>query len=98
MEGTPLGTLIVTPIGTHQPQAMQRTPSQEQGCTTPSAYADCQQQWATVVEDNRRDGEGLMESDGRERGSRPKEAVQDGRLNRGHRTWQQAVQYRPHRV
>ena len=58
---TPVGTPLGTPLGTQQPQVSQRTPSQGQRCTTPSAYEDYQQQWATVVEDDRRDGERLVD-------------------------------------
>ena len=76
--GTPLRNPLGTPTGALQPQKLQRTPVQGQGCTTPSAYEDYQQQWAEVVEDNRREGEGLVDSDGRERGSRPKKRYRVG--------------------
>ena len=67
--GTPLGNPLGTPTGALQPQKLQRTPS---------AYEDYQQQWAEVVEDNRREGEGLVDSDGRERGSRPNKRYRVG--------------------
>ena len=54
------------------------TPPLGQGCTPLSAYEDYQQQWAEVVEDSRWEGEGLMDSDGRERVSRPKKRYRVG--------------------
>ena len=39
--------------------------------TIPMTYGEYRQQWKVVVVGNRRDGEGLVTSDGRERGNRP---------------------------
>ena len=67
-----------TPLGTPRPHVSQQTHTHGQHSTVPIAYEDYQQQWALDVEEDRRDRGGLVDSDGRERGNRPKKRYKLG--------------------
>ena len=63
------------PLGSPMPY-VSPAPSPQTGhghrSTVPMTYEEYQQQWEVAVVENRRDGEGLVSGEGRERGNRYK--------------------------